>query len=60
MVFLIQASQNRSERTIQLKLDELILAIENASDDLIEIETSAEEQLRKIKETHAYKRQKNS
>jgi low affinity Fe/Cu permease len=38
MVFLIQASTNRSEQALQLKLDELIRTSEQASDQLIDIE----------------------
>ncbi|MFO1019461.1 MAG: low affinity iron permease family protein [Planctomycetales bacterium] len=45
MVFLIQNSQNRDARAIQLKLDELIRAIENAQNDLIDVEKLSDEEL---------------
>ena len=47
MVFLIQATQNRDSEAIQLKLDELILALDGARDEIIDSENlSEEEQLR--------------
>jgi low affinity Fe/Cu permease len=47
MVFLIQATQNRESEAIQLKLDELILALDTAHDELIDSENLTEaEQLR--------------
>jgi low affinity Fe/Cu permease len=48
MVFLIQNSQNRESKAIQLKLDELILAVRRADNQLINIEELTEEQLNKI------------
>jgi low affinity Fe/Cu permease len=47
MVFLIQATQNRDSEAIQLKLDELILALDGARDEVIDSENlTEEEQLR--------------
>ena len=47
MVFLIQATQNRESEAIQLKLDELILALDGARDEVIDSENLTEaEQLR--------------
>jgi low affinity Fe/Cu permease len=45
MVFLIQNTQNRDSRAVQLKLDELIRAIDRANDQLIDIEEESDEQL---------------
>ncbi|MGZ3298230.1 MAG: low affinity iron permease family protein [Asticcacaulis sp.] len=45
MVFLIQNSQNRDGRIIQLKLDELIRAVEGAEDSLINMEELTEAEL---------------
>jgi low affinity Fe/Cu permease len=44
MVFLIQATQNRESDAIQLKLDELILALDSARDELIDSENLTEEE----------------
>ena len=38
MVFLIQNSQNRDSQAMQLKLDEIILAISQADNEMIDIE----------------------
>ena len=38
MVFLIQNTQNRDAAAIQLKLDEIIRALENADNDLLDLE----------------------
>ncbi len=45
MVFLIQHAQNRDTRAIQLKLNELIAAVEGASNRLIDVEDLEEEEL---------------
>ncbi len=50
MVFLIQNSQNRDGKVIQLKLDELIRAIEGAENALINMEEMTEDEL---EATHA-------
>jgi low affinity Fe/Cu permease len=44
MVFLIQATQNRESEAIQLKLDELILSIDAARNELIDSENLTEEE----------------
>jgi low affinity Fe/Cu permease len=45
MVFLIQNAQNRESKAVHLKLDELILAVNRARNELIDIENLTEEQL---------------
>jgi len=46
MVFLIQRSQNKDALAVQLKLDEIVAAIEGASNRLISIEDLSEEDLK--------------
>ena len=53
MVFLIQNSQNRDSRAMHLKLDELIRAIENASNTLIDAEEEDEERLDQLRKLYA-------
>ena len=48
MVFLIQNSQNRESLATQLKLDELIRAVERANNGVINIEEWSEEDLKKL------------
>lgn len=43
MVFLIQNTQNRDSHAIQLKLDELIRAVDAARNQLIDIEDNSDE-----------------
>jgi low affinity Fe/Cu permease len=45
MVFIIQNTQNRDARAINLKLDELIHAIDKAGDEMMDIEKLSDEQL---------------
>jgi low affinity Fe/Cu permease len=45
MVFLIQRSQNKESLAVQLKLNELVAAIEGASNRLIVVEDLAEDEL---------------
>jgi low affinity Fe/Cu permease len=45
MVFLIQATQNRDGKALQLKLDELIRATSHARNRLIALETLSDEEL---------------
>ncbi len=47
-VFLIQNSQNRESMAMQLKLDEIIRAIKDARNEIIDLEDLPEEQLEKL------------
>ena len=53
MVFLIQKSQNKDALAIQLKLNELLAAHENASNRLVDIENINEEELRIIQKYYS-------
>jgi len=48
MVFLIQNTQNRDARAINLKLNELIRAIDKARDQMIDIENLSDLELDKL------------
>ena len=52
MVFLIQSTQNRDSEAIQVKLDEIIRAIGNANNQVLDMEELEEEDLDKIKATY--------
>src|SRR3954464_5347016 len=45
MVFLVQRTQNRDGLAIQLKLNELVAAIQGASNRLIDVESLSQEEL---------------
>src|SRR3954469_3871314 len=49
MVFLIQNTQNRDTAAMQLKLDELIRAINGAHNGLLDLEELSDEELERIK-----------
>lgn len=49
MVFVIQNTQNRESKALHLKIDELIRASKEATNDLIAIEELEEEELEKIR-----------
>lgn len=53
MVFLLQNTQNRDARAINLKLDELIRAVDNARDHMINIETLSDVELDVLEEQFA-------
>lgn len=55
MVFLIQNSQNRDSAAIQLKLDELIRAMDAASNRLIDIESDSEEDLLRLQRAYRWR-----
>jgi low affinity Fe/Cu permease len=48
MVFLIQNTQNRDAKAIHLKLDELIRAVEEARNNLVDLEDLPDEELAKL------------
>ncbi len=54
MVFVIQHAQNKDMRAVQLKLNELIAAVEGASNRLIDVEDLSDREL-----AHLYTRFKN-
>jgi low affinity Fe/Cu permease len=49
MVFLIQRSQNKDGLAVQLKLDEIVAALEGASNRLIAVEDLSEEELKVLR-----------
>src|SRR5438477_2097318 len=50
MVFLIQNTQNRDTQAIQLKLDELIRATQDARNNLMNLEDRSDAELENLKE----------
>lgn len=48
-VFLIQNTQNRNDLAIQLKLDELLRAVETARTSLVDLEDSTDEEIDKLR-----------
>ena len=53
MVFLIQNTQNRDTAAMQIKLDELIRALEGAHNALLDIEELNEEELVRLRKRYA-------
>jgi len=53
MVFLIQNTQNRDSHAMQLKLDELIRAVEGAHNALLDIEELNDEELSRLRKRYA-------
>ena len=53
MVFLIQRAQNKDSLAMQLKLNEVVAAIEGASNRLISVEDLSEEELRTLHKHYA-------
>ena len=54
MVFLIQHSQNKDTKAMELKLNELVAAIEGASNRLIDVESLSEEDLETLHRHYQY------
>ena len=50
MVFLIQNSENRNTKVIQLKLDELIHAIKSARNKLVDLEDLSDPELEQLQQ----------
>jgi len=49
MVFLLQNTQSRDTRAIQLKLDELLRSIKSARNELVRLEDLSDEDLEKLR-----------
>lgn len=52
MVFLIQNTQNRDTEALQIKLDELIRAMETANNSLLDLEEMDDKELDRIRDTY--------
>lgn len=50
MVFLIQNTQNRDAKAMHLKLDELIRALKGARNQLVDLESFSDEELKQLEE----------
>jgi len=50
MVFLIQRTQNKDSRAVHLKLNEIVAALEGASNRLIDVEDLSEDEIRTLRE----------
>jgi low affinity Fe/Cu permease len=57
MVFLIQNTQNRDSKAMQLKLDEVIRALKNARNELVDLEKLSDEDLAKLEKQFEMLRQ---
>ena len=49
MVFLIQRAQNKESKAVQLKLNEIVAAIQGASNSLIDVETLSEDEIETLR-----------
>ena len=58
MVFLIQNTQNRDTEALQLKIDELICAVKEASDEVLDLEELDEKELDEIRDGYLEKAKK--
>lgn len=52
MVFLIQNAQNRDSKAVQLKLDELIRALQGTKEELMDAEDMTNEELQEVGERY--------
>ncbi len=57
VVFIIQNSQNRDSKAINLKLDELIRSLDKAQDEMIDIEHLSDKELQNLAERYERLRQ---
>ena len=48
MVFLIQNTQSRDAKAMHLKLDEIIRALDGARDELVDVEDTTDEEIKKL------------
>jgi low affinity Fe/Cu permease len=53
MVFLIQNTQNRDTKAIQLKLDELLRSVKAARNELVSLENLSDEELERLRREFA-------
>ncbi len=60
MVFLIQNTQNRDAKAIHLKLDELLKSVDQARDNLVDLEDLSDEELAKLEKEFRAFREKNT
>src|SRR5262245_18159950 len=60
MVFLIQNTQNRDARAMQLKLDELIRVVSDARKQLVDLEASPDDVIEKLKDEFSHMREQVS
>jgi low affinity Fe/Cu permease len=59
MVFLIQNTQNRDAKAMHLKLDELLIALKHAHNEMVDIENLDDEQLEKIAAIYRKKKEES-
>lgn len=52
MVFLLQRSQNKDTKAMQIKLNEIIAALEGANNSLINIENLSEKEIIELQRRH--------
>jgi len=57
MVFLIQSTQNRDAKAINLKLNEIVFALGRAKNDVIDAEKMSDEELEELEAKYAHIRE---
>jgi low affinity Fe/Cu permease len=60
MVFLIQNSQNRDAKSLQLKIDELLRAVTEARTGMVDLEDLSDEEIKKFEEEFKRLRKRSS